>query len=111
MRIISFSDLHLEFGSDIKPPKDDGVDVMVLAGDIITLSNYDPLSRFLETWRKPVIYVAGNHEYYTRIRMDEENRLFKEWLPENLLNDLYKSQDVPSSYQPSPFLRTRTEHE
>jgi predicted phosphohydrolase len=53
---------------------------MVLAGDIITLSNYSPLSRFLESWRKPVLYVTGNHEYYTRTPMDEENRHFKEWL-------------------------------
>jgi len=86
MRIISFSDLHLEFGSDIKPPKEDSADVMVLGGDIITLSNYDPLSRFLETWKKPVLYVTGNHEYYTRMPMDKENRLFQEWLADKHSN-------------------------
>ncbi len=80
MRIISYSDLHLEFGSDIKPPKEDCADIMILAGDVITFSNCDPLSRFLETWSKPVLYVTGNHEYYTRKPMDEENRRFKEWL-------------------------------
>jgi len=80
MRIISYSDLHLEFGSDIAPPKEGSADVMVLAGDIITLANYDPLDRFLESWSKPVLYVTGNHEYYTRKPMDEENRRFKEWL-------------------------------
>ena len=80
MRIISYSDLHLEFGTDIRPPKECGADVMILAGDIITLGDYDPLDRFLAGWRKPVLYVTGNHEYYTRKPMNEETARFRKWL-------------------------------
>lgn len=61
MRIISFSDLHLEFGSDILPPPDSEADVMVLAGDVITLKTYSPLERYLKDWKKPVLIVMGNH--------------------------------------------------
>ena len=80
MRIISFSDLHLEFGSDILPPPDSVADVMVLAGDVITLKTYSPLERYLKDWKKPVLIVMGNHEYYTRSPMDEEERKFVAWL-------------------------------
>ena len=59
MKIITFSDLHLEFGIDFRSPEDSAADVMVLAGDIITFRDYDPLSRFLESWHKPVIFVAA----------------------------------------------------
>ena len=53
---------------------------MVLAGDIITLKDWMPLDRLLQPWRKPVLYVVGNHEYYTQRPMDEENRKFRAWL-------------------------------
>ena len=53
---------------------------MVLAGDIITLKDWRHLDRLLQPWRKPVLYVVGNHEYYTQRPMDEENRKFRAWL-------------------------------
>lgn len=65
-KIITFSDLHLEFKEDFKPPLDSDADVMVLAGDIATFDCLDRLTRFLEGWEKPVIYIAGNHEYYCK---------------------------------------------
>jgi predicted phosphodiesterase len=80
MKIITYSDLHLEFGTDFLPPPDSNADLMILAGDIITFKDYRPLERFLKGWKKPVLYVAGNHEYYTRQPMDEENMGFKSWL-------------------------------
>lgn len=80
MKIISYSDLHLEFGTDFKPPADSDADVMILAGDIITFRDYKPLTRFLSDWQKPVLFVAGNHEYYTNTAMSKENQRFKEWL-------------------------------
>ena len=80
MRIITYSDLHLEFGSGWRlPPEADG-DVMILAGDIITLRDHAPLDRLLQKWSKPVLYVTGNHEYYTRRPMNEEDREFRAWL-------------------------------
>jgi predicted phosphodiesterase len=53
---------------------------MILAGDIITLKDYRPLDRILQRWQKPVLYVTGNHEYYTRTPMDKENARFRAWL-------------------------------
>ncbi len=80
MRIITYSDLHLEFGSAWElPPQADG-DVMILAGDFITLKDYDPLDRLLRRWKKPVLYVTGNHEYYTQRPMNEEEEIYKAWL-------------------------------
>lgn len=79
MKIITYSDLHLEFGVDFTPPATDA-DVMILAGDICVLKDYDPLDRFLARWKKPVLYVTGNHEYYTRSPMTEGDVSFKAWL-------------------------------
>lgn len=83
MKIITYSDLHLEFGTDFLPPEDNAANLMILAGDIITFKDYRPLARFLNGWKKPVLYVTGNHEYYTRQPMDEENAKFKIWLTAN----------------------------
>jgi predicted phosphodiesterase len=80
MRIITYSDLHLEFGSGWMLPPDAIGDVMILAGDIINIRDYGPLDQFLRKWKKPVLYVTGNHEYYTRRPMNEEDKEFKTWL-------------------------------
>ncbi|TAX99536.1 phosphatase [Rhizobium leguminosarum] len=66
MKIWVFSDLHLEFGVPFKtdPPKD--VDVVVCAGDVLT-RGIVPSMRWLaeNVARKiPVVFVAGNHEFY-----------------------------------------------
>ena len=60
MSLHIFSDLHLEF-APLEPP-DIGADVVILAGDIHvqTLG----VGWAVETFRRPVIYVPGNHEYY-----------------------------------------------
>ncbi|MEO5995874.1 MAG: metallophosphoesterase [Chitinophagaceae bacterium] len=83
MKIISYSDLHFEFGSTWLPPVDIESDLMILSGDIITFRNYRPLSRLLKNWNRPVLYVIGNHEYYTQRPKDEEETNFKLWLAEN----------------------------
>lgn len=80
MKIITYSDLHLEFGTDFLPPADSDADVMILAGDIITFGDYKPLTRFLTEWKKPVLFIAGNHEYYTNTAMERENKRFAEWV-------------------------------
>ena len=80
MRIITYSDLHLEFGSGWMLPPDANGDVMILGGDIVTLRDYGPLDQILRKWKKPVLYVTGNHEYYTRRPMNEEDNRFKAWL-------------------------------
>ena len=53
MRIITCSDLHLEFGSGGMLPLDANGDVMILAGDIVTLRDYEPLDKILRKWKKP----------------------------------------------------------
>jgi predicted phosphodiesterase len=63
MRIQVASDLHLEFSPDWELPET-GADVLVLAGDISTRTL--GLEAFRNrTARQAVIYVPGNHEYYS----------------------------------------------
>ena len=83
MKIITYSDLHLEFESGWDLPRDINADLMILAGDVITFKDYSPLTRFLTDWEKPVLYIAGNHEYYTRTPRNEEEETFKKWLATN----------------------------
>jgi len=70
MRILYFSDLHMEFprmGSHLLPPLPDPstYDVVVAAGDIsYELQGVRWLERFFPQ-DKPIIFVPGNHEYYT----------------------------------------------
>lgn len=60
MRINYFSDIHLEFGP-LQPPNNDA-DIVIAAGDIgIGRQGVD----WLKTINKPIIYIAGNHEFYT----------------------------------------------
>lgn len=59
MRINYFSDIHLEFGSC--PVPDTDAEIVIAAGDI---GVYDQGVAWLKKIDKPVIYVAGNHEFY-----------------------------------------------
>jgi predicted phosphodiesterase len=60
MRIHLLSDLHLEF-QDFSPATHDA-DVVVLAGDIDLLARGVVWAN--KNFHCPVIYVAGNHEFY-----------------------------------------------
>jgi Icc-related predicted phosphoesterase len=42
------------------------------------------LEKLLSGWEKPVLFVAGNHEYYTRMPMRENEEEFRAWLAESL---------------------------
>lgn len=84
MKILIYSDLHLEFKHGWTFPDDVTGDLLILAGDIITFGDYSPLEKLLKNWSKPVLYVAGNHEYYTQTPMDQETQDFKVWLSETL---------------------------
>jgi predicted phosphodiesterase len=83
MRILTYSDLHLEFGSGWTLPREADGDLMILAGDVITLKDYEPLDQMLQSWKKPVLCITGNHEYYTRRPMNEEDANFGAWLGGN----------------------------
>ena len=82
MKIITYSDLHLELGTAFRPPADSDADLMILAGDIMTFADCEPLKCFLEGWDKPLLYVAGNHEYYRSEPISAANKAFKSWLAE-----------------------------
>ena len=60
MRIQIYSDVHLEHGP-FAPPETDA-DLVVLAGDID--NGAAGIEWAKRTFRRPVIYLAGNHEYY-----------------------------------------------
>ena len=86
MKIVSYSDLHLEFGGDVVPTPDDDADVMVLCGDIIVIDDIAPLEQFLTGWKKPVLYILGNHEYYGGQPMNETEERLIEHLSHHLPN-------------------------
>jgi hypothetical protein len=54
-----FSDIHLEFGEQ-GPPETDA-DIIIAAGDI---GVFNQGITWLKAINKPVIYIAGNHEFY-----------------------------------------------
>ncbi|WP_219064451.1 metallophosphoesterase [Pseudomonas sp. UMAB-08] len=60
MKIQIYSDLHLEF-CEFSPQKTDA-DLVILAGDIGT--KVKGLKWANDTFRCPVIYIFGNHEFY-----------------------------------------------
>lgn len=62
LRILIYSDLHLEFGVDFQPPHLD-VDLVILAGDISKGSRGVHWAN--QAFTCDVVFVGGNHEYYT----------------------------------------------
>src|SRR5258708_13836075 len=60
MRIRIYSDLHLEFAPFVPPASD--ADAIVLAGDIA--NGAAGIEWAGKTFAQPVLYLAGNHEYY-----------------------------------------------
>ncbi len=60
MRINYFSDIHLEFGTLAIP--NNNAEIIIAAGDIgIGKQGVE----WLKAINKPVLYIAGNHEFYT----------------------------------------------
>lgn len=81
MLIQYLSDLHLEglqgqtAITQVRPAE--GVDVLVLAGDIVQLRRLDELRHLTAPFTEqgvPVLYVPGNHEYY-RLRVPIPDRV------------------------------------
>lgn len=91
MKLLIYSDLHLEFGTDFKSPINSDADIMILAGDItvFTKNKLNKLNKFLEGWEKPILYVAGNHEYYTKKCMNRGKGSFKKWAAEKYPNLIF----------------------
>ena len=74
VKIQYISDIHLEFGRFDYRPSDS--DIVVIAGDLGPgLSGVKWIQRFIPD--KPVVYVCGNHEFYTKrdmVRVQEKIR-------------------------------------
>jgi predicted phosphodiesterase len=79
MRILILSDVHLEV-EPFDPPKA-GADLVVLAGDIA--NGADGVAWAERTFGAPVLYVAGNHEYYDH-EFHEVNAALKAAAKENV---------------------------
>lgn len=82
MKIQLLSDLHNEFyRPDTPPPIDDtDADVVVLAGDIdVGMAGITWAAKEAQRLGKPLIYVAGNHEFYHHdIALLDEMRTYAE---------------------------------
>ena len=70
MKIFPISDTHLELHKDggksfAKSLDPEGVDVLIAAGDIISLLDPSPLYRLCDRFKDArVLYVYGNHEFW-----------------------------------------------
>ena len=84
MKIAHYSDLHLEFYPEWSLPSDLDVDVIILAGDVLVFHDYDPLLYTFESWEKPILFCAGNHEYYTWRDIEFEKDAFRTWAYKNM---------------------------
>lgn len=73
MKLAIFSDVHNEFG--VWHPSKLDADVVILAGDIH--SKHHGVQWAIESFDAPVIYVPGNHEYYSS-NIGSVNRKLKE---------------------------------
>jgi predicted phosphohydrolase len=85
--MISFqisSDLHIEYNEKKPNPFDyitPSADILILAGDIGSLYKIDQLTSFLDTLSKVfkiILYVPGNHEYYTMKKYENESMVILE---------------------------------
>jgi Icc-related predicted phosphoesterase len=72
MKIQVLADLHLEF-ADYRIKFAEDADVLVIAGDVTTANSLLKLVALARTTKKPIVFVAGNHEYYGG-NFDEVNR-------------------------------------
>lgn len=75
MKIRILSDLHLDVAPFTFKPGDE--DVVVLAGDITTISpqSFMRFTRLIESIKKPIVYIKGNHEGYLALTENVDKEL------------------------------------
>jgi predicted phosphodiesterase len=106
MKLLYFSDLHLEFIVTNKIEKfikkiPSGInEICILAGDIGNpyQSNYDIFMKHISKNYKKTFVIAGNHEYYNKIKtIQETNEFLKEYFHKfdniSFLNNSYELYD------------------
>ena len=76
MKIQILSDLHTEFEHyTVKMVEE--ADVLVMAGDFTVAKLLGDLEAFAWSIKKPIVYVAGNHDYYYGV-FEKVNRKLKQ---------------------------------
>jgi predicted phosphodiesterase len=91
MNIQLLSDVHLEFGENSYPELDDGLDLLILAGDI-GLPHLDRYHAFLQRCSqnvKNVILITGNHEYYYSRGYEKIEPKIREFLISEKLDNIH----------------------
>lgn len=98
IKITVMSDLHYEWHKDFPDiPKE--VEVVVLAGDIISWNHLVDLKLWVEQYPdKQFIMVAGNHDYYSTVLTNMVN-YYRDWFKEipnlNFLeNEVYEYKNI-----------------
>lgn len=76
-KFVLWSDLHLEFKQEfVLPEFEEEVDVFILAGDIHTkIRSVKFAESVFEKYGKPVLLLAGNHEYYGSSLIDVDRKI------------------------------------
>ncbi len=70
MRLWIFSDIHDEIGGSITLPPRPDADAIVIAGDLGHARRIGDIAKFyIDHYDLPIIYVAGNHEFYRQQTM------------------------------------------
>lgn len=94
MRIHIISDLHLEFTKNLFIYNQPDCDVIIISGDLHPITkDCIGLDWLIKNTDKPIIYVAGNHEYYNYPKHIDE------------LEDLLRQQLSSSKYDRINFLQ------
>lgn len=120
MKISYLSDLHLEFGNIPNFSKEEGGDVLILAGDIVVASYISPhrTDKRAETLKKAVtslkvnlidkydiaFYVVGNHEHYNGV-FSETHKTLRLGLDDlGLIEKVIILEDNHHVYKGVPFI-------
>lgn len=71
MRLWVWSDIHDEIGGSITLPPRPDADAIVIAGDLGHARRIGDIAKFyIDHYDLPIIYVAGNHEFYLQKSME-----------------------------------------
>lgn len=91
---------HKYFEEALSTAKKDGVDAILLVGDILsfpTLANVEYAKKKLDECGLPWIYIAGNHDWHFEGLPGSSTQLRETWVEKRLM-PLYKDSDDPMMF-------------
>jgi predicted phosphodiesterase len=91
---------HKYFEQAVDTAKKDGVDAILLVGDILsfpTLANVEYAKKKLDECGVPWIYIAGNHDWHFEGLSGSSTQLRETWVEKRLM-PLYKDGDDPMMF-------------